>query len=419
MPKQKKVQIVVPMRATRNKNKKKSTAEKRELTRLGWALRSLGGLAGASAGALVGAPTAGSSLGTNLGATLSRWLGSGDYTVKSNSIVTSLNSSDAIPAMHSSAQSITVRHKEFLGVITGSQSFTVQKTIELNPGLPEAFPWLSTIASKFQEYQIKGAVFHFVPTSGVAVSGTNPALGSVMIQTSYRSNDTAPGSKLEMMNEYWSSEACPSAPFCHPIECNPSETVLSSRYVRNTAVPATESQLFYDLGVTYVATQGQQADGNILGDLWLTYDIVLRKPLMRSSITDTAQDVQIDVGTGTNNPFQSPVYPYGTHGFNFNSSTRILTFPEGSAGIYDVTAVWMGGSAGNFPIPTGAFAASNCTTTTVCAIGGTTCNATVVVVRVIIPDPTTTAAFGLCGSFNTPVNITEGHIYVARVSSVL
>jgi hypothetical protein len=189
--------------------------------------------------------------------------------------------------MHSNDQSITVRHKEYLGEIRGSTSYAVVQSFDLNPGMSGTFPWLSGVANRFQEYKLKGAVFHYVPSSGAAVSGTNAALGTVMMQTSYRASDTPPLNKVEMLNEYWSSEAVPSEPFCHPIECDPKENPFNIQYVRAGAIPSGDSILMYDLGVTHVAVSGQQADGNVLGDLWVTYEVELKKPVVDSNATST------------------------------------------------------------------------------------------------------------------------------------
>jgi hypothetical protein len=184
--------------------------------------------------------------------------------------------------MHKNAQSVRIMHKEFLGTIEGSPGFTVQKELTLNPGLVTTFPWLSKLSSSFLQYEIKGMMFHYVPTSGNFVS-SSPALGAVMIQTSYRSNEPAPTSKSEMLNEYWSSESVPSEPFHHAIECDPKENPFQVHYVRGGAPPAGDSPLLYDIGRTYVATEGM-AGVSIVGDLWVTYDIELKKPVVASDV---------------------------------------------------------------------------------------------------------------------------------------
>jgi hypothetical protein len=157
--------------------------------------------------------------------------------------------------------------------------------LNINPGLQETFPWLSRVANNYQQYSIRGMVYQYVPTSGSAVSSTNNALGSVMLQTSYRSTDDAPTSKIELLNEYWSSEAVPNEPFCHPIECDPKENPFQIHYVRGHALPSDENQLMYDVGKTFLCVSGQQADDIVLGDLWVTYEIELKKPIISSDVT--------------------------------------------------------------------------------------------------------------------------------------
>ncbi len=317
-------------RLVKKKNKKKD----QELTRLGSALRTLGGIGGGAVGGLFGYPISGSSLGTSLGASLSKWLGSGDYEVSTNSIIQRASSTNSIPNMHKEGQTIVVRHKEFVCTISGKQNFTVVNSFNLNPGMANLFPWLSDVAENFQEYRIRGLVFHYIPSSGTAVSGTNAALGTVMIQTSYRSNDTQPVNKIEMLNEYWSSESIPSEPFCHPIECNPKENPFNIQYVRNGAVPAGDNQLLYDLGTTYIAVAGQQANDTDLGDLWVTYEIELKKPVVASNVSKALMAFgEFTGGTyTTTNIFNGTLVSSGNLAVVANTMT--ITFPRGVYGLF-------------------------------------------------------------------------------------
>jgi len=289
----------------------------------------------------------GGSLGAGIGAALSRWLGSGDYTVTSNSIVQRA-SAGMIPAMHKEGQSITVRHREFITEVRGATTFTIRNEFDLNPGLSTTFPWLSGIASQYSQYTVKGLVYHYVPTSGNAVSSTNAALGTVMLQTSYRATEAAPTSKVEMLNEYWSSESKPSEEFCHPIECNPKENPFNVQYIRSGSLPASENQLMYDLGRTTVAVSGQQANDIVLGDLWVTYEIELKKPVLTNA---NNADIQSYGSTAIVSLAAST--PFGVdHTVRFNSFEvqplvvgSTITFPVGTLGAYQVTAYWSAATA--------------------------------------------------------------------------
>lgn len=351
MPKSKQVTINVqkPAKAKRRTNKKKANSER---SLLGQALRSLGGAGGTALGGYFGMPLAGGTLGTGLGAAVSKWLGAGAYTVSSNSILTE---APVIPAMHSSGQSIIVRHKEFVASIQGSVDFTVQQEIVLNPGLRASFPWLSRLAGCFQQYRIRGLVFHYVPTSGMAVSSTNSALGSVMLQTTYRSTEGAPANKQELLNEYWSTETVPSETVAHPIECDPKENPFQIHYVRQHGLAVTDEPLLFDMARTFVCTQGMQAT-NTVGDLWVTYEVELYKPVVSSQVVGASASFGATLAATSAAPFSGLVY--STNGLEFpNPSNTQIIFPR-VTGVYYIVIyrgiVASGFSAYTYPSYTGA-----------------------------------------------------------------
>lgn len=325
-----------------------SQKQKKEVTAIGQILRSIGGVAGGALGSYAGNPTAGATVGTGLGAAVSRWLGQGDYEIKQNSVVGKLEAGQTIPAMHKSGQSIIVRHKEFVSKVTSSTNFTVKNTFTIQPGLESLFPWLSGIARQYEQYEIKGLVYHYMPASGTAVSGTNPALGTVMVQTSYRAGATAPASKAELLNEYWASSSVPSQAFAHPIECSTAETPFKIRYVRNGPVPENDTQAMYDYGTTYLAVDGCLADGNYLGDLWVTYEIELKKPVVTSDAASSFQSfiAETTLTTATGSTMLPPVWPtVYANSLKISTANPItglagntIYFPRDSKGTYLVQA---------------------------------------------------------------------------------
>jgi hypothetical protein len=320
-------------------------AASKEMSILGGALRSLGGLAGGMFG------PQGAAVGSGLGASLSKWLGSGDYTLGNNSIVERYRSSGQIPAMHSAGQSIVVRHKEYIGdVLSGvsgpPSTFNVWNSFALNPGLESSFPWLAGIAQQFQEYTWKGLVYEFVSTSGESVASTNTAIGTVMIGTQYRSNAPPFTSKVQMLNEYFSSDAKPSENFCHPIECDPKENPFNVQYIRGAAVPTGDDPKMYDLGTVYIATEGMpNASGTLIGELWASYEVELRKPILASLIDSynpwfhwftTTGIVAGSAPLGTINAGVT----VNTSNFTCTIQPTIIVFPNGSVGRYLVKVVW-------------------------------------------------------------------------------
>lgn len=318
--------------------------KKAEVTAIGRALRAIGGFGGGYLGGMAGQPSVGASIGHGLGAQLSRWLGQGDYQVQSNSLLRQ-SASGVVPAMHQSGQSVIVRHKEFITEVTGKTAFTVQRRLSINPGLSATFPWLSGVAAQYSEYTIKGMVYHYVPTSGNAVSSTNAALGTVMLQTSYRANEAQPASKVEMLNEYWSNEAKPSEAFCHPIECDPKENPFNVQYIRTGDVPTTDNVLLYDLGTTTLAVSGQQANDIVLGDLWVTYEIELRKPKLTDLTGESlpAMRATSSANINTTTCFGTNIAEtFDSLGGGTTISSTAITLPPGNVGVYQLS-VYMGG----------------------------------------------------------------------------
>jgi hypothetical protein len=235
--------------------------------------------------------------------------------------------------MHVSNQTVRIVHKEYLGPVTGSIGFGVYNSYTLNPNDQVTFPWLYKIARCYQQYKLKGAIFEYVPTSGVAISGSNPAIGSVMMQTTYRATDTAPDTKVELLNEYWSSEGPPNERLVHPIECDPKENPFLIHYVGNPT--SDQDRLMYDLGKTFFATQGMPA-ANPVGDLWLTYDIEFKKPVVKSNAV-----ANFEVATGSFvSRTPTDLFSGGTwSGVGVSGSGNVLTFPPGNSGEWLISVV--------------------------------------------------------------------------------
>lgn len=358
-----------PRKKTGTKKKKKSKAQtqavQQEIGLLGRALRSLGSAAGTAAGGLFGAPIAGGAAGHGLGAAVSQWLGAGDYTVSSNSVVSQLKASNGIPMMHTNDQTVTIRHKEFLCEVLSNTTFSVLKSFTLNPGNRTTFPWLAPIANCYQQYRIKGLVFHYIPTSGTFSGGANAALGSVMLQTTYRSSDTPPSSKVELLNEFWACESVPSETFAHPIECAPGENPFNTQYVRGVdiPIPAGDSPLLYDLGTTHLCVSGQQASGVTLGDLWVTYEVELKKPIMASNVTpgDGFYANAVNTTPTFADPFGNMVLNnVGNMMLTFGSG-RSINLPASSFGTFTFLVRYKPSATFTNPTTAGAPVVTNCT----------------------------------------------------------
>jgi hypothetical protein len=224
----------------------------------------LGGPVGAGIGASIG-----SAIGNGIG-----WItGSGDY----------VTSGGTIPSFKKN-ESTVITHREYitdvksspLPLVGGSSPFEIS-AYPINPGSTRTFPWLASIASNYEEYEILGMVFGFVTTSGESVASTNTALGTVILATEYDPTKPAFANKQAMENYMFSTSAKPSHSQLHPIECKKTLTPVKQLYVRNGVVAGTDLR-WTDFGNFYIATVGCTFPNVTLGELWVTYRIRLHKP---------------------------------------------------------------------------------------------------------------------------------------------
>lgn len=166
---------------------------------------------------------------------------------------------------------VRVRHREFISDVSGAASGAyLAKSIPLNPGLKESFPWLSGLATSFESYTVKSMRFEYQPIVGTIESGM------VMLAVDYDAADPAPGSKVEFMQTFgatrstvWSS----CTVVCTPQNLNK----LPQRYTRKSPWAGNGDIKTYDLGVLHIATEGQ-ATNSVKGEIYVCYDIELITP---------------------------------------------------------------------------------------------------------------------------------------------
>lgn len=357
--------------------------------------RVIGGGAGAALGLLgvggfnpitgIAGANVGSKLGGTIGDMASKLTGWGSYRVHHNSIVQQVPSIKN-PRKEGATQ---IRHREYIGDVLSSQNFQIQYQLAINAAQPTTFPWASQLSANFTQYEINGLMFEFVTTSGDA-TGSNTSLGEVMMATNYDSVLPPFVNKLQMLNQEFSSSVKPSSSSLHPIECSPNQTTIPLLYTRPSAPAPNTDIRVYDLGQFFLATQGNQSDGQTLGELWVTYDILLYKPLLGNGpdgqnetnaptvVSFTQYSAGPSVGAtpfgGTLGPFGPAINP-GTvpwaytgsvNGLNIvfqnvDTNNDAITFPPNSPGKYQITltATSTQDMTGYSVNPTGAYFALN------------------------------------------------------------
>lgn len=189
------------------------------------------------------------------------------------------------PTVQNTASGFIIRHREFIGDLLTSQAFT-NTPFDLNPGNPACFPWMANVAANFEEWVPRGIVFEFKSTSSDAVVSTNAnaALGTVIMATEYNPYNGAFGNKQQMENYEWAKSCKPSQSMLHGVECSKNQNPMGSYFIRTQAVPSNQDKRLYDLGLFQIASVGMQSSGAACGELWVSYEIELRKPRIQVGI---------------------------------------------------------------------------------------------------------------------------------------
>jgi len=292
----------------------------------------LGQAIGGTIGAFTGLPMSGmSSLGGALGKYGSKFTGFGSYKyqVKRNTL---LSPDPPMIANRGREGAVQIRHREFVCDVTSSDVFQIVATLPLNAGQAITFPWLSNIARNFSQYELNGCIVEFVTSSGNA-TGANTALGNLMISSQYDTIQPPFSSKVQMLNEIFSSTTVPSSNQIHPIECARNQSSVAIQYVRTGVQPANTDIRMYDLATTYIGFEGGQTanNGQVVGSIYINYDVLLYKPSLPSSLdsSPTLRWTFTETGSAVNDTFKA------TLGF------PILSAPVSYADLYNpVTAVY-------------------------------------------------------------------------------
>lgn len=255
--------------------------------------------------------------------------GSGDYMISKNSLMGVTN----VPSFGETT--IRLRAREYITDVSGSTLF-LNTAYSINPGNPVLFPWLSSIATKFQQYEFNGLIFEFVSTSSNALSSTNTALGKVVMATSYNVSDLPfPDVKSALITQF-SNMGKPSDNLVHAVECRRSSMVLDNLYVRSTTTAVPDPK-FYDIGNFQFITEGMQAVADI-GGLWVSYDVTFSKPTLELSGADIPSQVWnipgvsgAPLGTSVDSPVP-PAPEVAVLPFSINSTNMTLSIERPQIG---------------------------------------------------------------------------------------
>jgi len=227
----------------------------------------------------------GARVGGGLGMLLGRIFGTGDYRTMGNARPNSnsLLTNGELSFGGAFSNSVRIRHREYVSEILLTSGSTTMTTWPINPGLPQTFPWLSSIAQNFVEYRIRGLLACFKSTSSdFPVGGASSALGSVAVAFSYNPAAPLPTSKMALLEMDWAVDSKPSLSFVAPMECKRGQNVVSNFLVRQATSSLPVS--LTDQAQLIMCVTGTTASSGVIGELWLTYDIELVRPTIPAGL---------------------------------------------------------------------------------------------------------------------------------------
>jgi hypothetical protein len=260
-------------------------------------LRSLGSTIG---GAAYGAE--GGIIGATAGELLGNLFGWGDYTaapvnyeVANNTTVGFVTPMAAqIPMMHTEDGSCRIRKREFVADVVMTNTFTTSFFF-LNPADATTFPWLSKVASNFEQFKFLGLTFGYrsLTANALGVAGS-PGMGSITVLTQYDVFDSPVFNKQQANNALFATSCKPSENMLHPVECDPEQTPSQPLYtgVNEIAGIADRDLRLNTLGYTSVCTTGAASIYNA-GELWVTYDVMLYKPMVERVLPPISDRISI------------------------------------------------------------------------------------------------------------------------------
>jgi hypothetical protein len=188
-----------------------------------------------------------------------------------------------------------VQHRELVvASVNNSNTFSVQSTLLLNPGLAATFPWLAPQAGQWEQY-----VVHKLDAEWIPIAPTSTQ-GDVIISPDYDSSDPAPTTETQasdnvdtVVDSVWKNIL---------VKLDPKAMMGMGprKYVRPCAV-AGDIKTF-DVGKLFICTNNSTGGATAVGKLWLDYDFEFFVPQNSPNPDTTPQQTSMFIRS-TNQTF--------------------------------------------------------------------------------------------------------------------
>lgn len=166
---------------------------------------------------------------------------------------------------------VLVSHREYIGRVNGATIFA-NASYPINPGLPQTFPWLSSMAPLYESYKFESLRFEYVPACSSSTAGT------IGMGVDYNPSDPLVQDEVQLLN--W--EQAVSGSSWTPNKCVALREEISKRstyYVRTGGLAAGQDINLYDTGNLQICSLGQ-VDTSSVGQLFIDYRVRLMTPQM-------------------------------------------------------------------------------------------------------------------------------------------
>jgi len=238
---------------------------------------------GSHLGDVVGNREWGAGLGSLAGERFARLiLGKGDYEINAAPVTNSLiNPSPTRGAPQFGADVIRLRHREYFSDVLSSTTFAQTQYI-VNPGNYSMFPFASQLARNYEKYRLKGAVITFNPEVSNYVGSS--LLGKIVMACNENPFLQTYRNILQMENSDDAIAFKPDISALYGVECK--RLTQGEYYLRRDDVTVpTASVGEFDFGTFSVGvlTPGFTS-GQVIGELWITYDIEFCMPRLSSTV---------------------------------------------------------------------------------------------------------------------------------------
>jgi len=170
-------------------------------------------------------------------------------------------------------QRLRLKNREFIMELTAPVGGTGDMTIiELNPGMSEAFPWLSRIANAFESYTLNRLSFEYVPAVGTSTDG------SIFFAVDYDPTDDDSKLSITKLAQFAGSLKAPLWSTKLQLNCPKRDLARRKSYFTRGAGLEQSKRGLFDVGQLIMYLNSSLTAGQYFGDLYVNYDIELQTP---------------------------------------------------------------------------------------------------------------------------------------------